>query len=190
MFQYSSHYLHASLLSTVIAFNSWRNSTCVNTSVTFLWWKSKIFLLIVGTHPIFPFDFMHFFLQFVSFRKFQFILRAIIDSVCILPFMIMSCPDFNSHVQSKVLWFQHGFLNFHWRISCHKFVSDTFVRRVSWEIAFSCLVPVLRYIFWYFLIFILHGLAREREESDANFPDQNAQHNSVTPLDTARSLPY
>ena len=31
-------------------------------------------------------------------------------------------------------------------------------------------------------------LARKREESDANFPDQNMQRHSVTSLETARSL--
>ena len=31
-------------------------------------------------------------------------------------------------------------------------------------------------------------LAREREESDANFPDQNVQRLSVTSLETERSL--
>ena len=31
-------------------------------------------------------------------------------------------------------------------------------------------------------------LAREREESDVNFPDQNVQRHSVTLLETARSL--
>ena len=32
-------------------------------------------------------------------------------------------------------------------------------------------------------------LAREREESDANFPEQNVQCHSVTSLETACSLP-
>ena len=31
-------------------------------------------------------------------------------------------------------------------------------------------------------------MAREREESDAKFPDQNVQRHGVTTLETARSL--
>ena len=33
-----------------------------------------------------------------------------------------------------------------------------------------------------------HAFARKREETDANFPDQNVQRHSVTSLDTALSL--
>ena len=35
---------------------------------------------------------------------------------------------------------------------------------------------------------ILSYLAREREESDANFPDQNVQRHGVTSLETTRLL--